>query len=168
MENPHAPSQVPISLMDSDPQLGCLGNFFKSRLRRIKPARPKPSSQSRNSQATTIAPPCERKGRSEASESQDSEAVYLGADQQKGAIQYFSPHCDYSCSPPSAWWSSIEPQPPSYSVKESSAALDNDASVTIERTLDGLNPNLRNLSLKLHGTYSPSSYDYKAFHSQEI
>jgi hypothetical protein len=140
--------------MDSDSQLGCLGNFFKSRLRRIKPPRPKPSSQSRNSKATTIAPPGERKGRAEvACESQDSEAVYLDADQQKGAIQYFSPHCDYSCSSPSGWWSSNEPRPPSYSAKEPCSGSDNDASVTIERTLDGLNPNLRDLSLKIHGTY---------------
>ena len=161
-------SQVPISLMDSDPQLGCLGNFFNSiRLRRIKPARPKSSSQSYISRTTSITPPGERKGLLAAIESQDSNlAVCLDAGQQnlKEGIQYFSPYCDYSCSPPSEWWSSIEPRPPSYFAKDP----DNDISATIERKLDELSPDLRDLSLKIHGiTYSSPSYDYKAYYSQK-
>ena len=141
VENPHAlnsykgpPSpQVPISLMDSDSQAGCLGNFFWSTLHRIKPPRPKSSSQSCNSQITTIA-----KGRSEVA-------------QQKEGIQYLSPLCDYSYSPPDAWWSSA--RPPSYFAKESFSAIDDEVSATVEQTLDELNPKLRDLSLKIHGIF---------------
>ena len=140
--------------MDSDSQPGCLGNFFNRKLRRIKSPHPKSSSQSFNSRATTIASPGEfkSKGRSEVvtSEGQDPEAC-LDVGQQKEGIQYFSPHCDYSCSPSSEWWTSIEPLPPSYSAREPFLASGNDVSAIIERTLDGLNPHLRDLSLKIHG-----------------
>jgi hypothetical protein len=131
--------------MDSDSQVGCLGNIFWSTLRRIKPSRPK-SSSSRpcNSQATSIA-----KGRSEvvASESQ------VDSDQQKEGILYLSPqaHCDYSYSPPDEWWTSA--RPPSYSAKEPFSAADNEVAATVERTLDKLNPKLRDLSLKIHGIF---------------
>jgi len=138
----------------SDLQVGCLGKFFKSRSRRIKSPRPKSSSQSSNSQATSIELSGECKGRSEvASESQQfnqSTCARLDAQQQKEDIQYFSPHCDYSYSPPNEWWSSTEPFPPSYSAEDCFSA-DNNVSTTIEQTVDKLNPKLRDLSLKIHG-----------------
>lgn len=125
--------------MDSDSQAGCLGNFFWSTLHRIKPPRPKSSSQSCNSQATNIA-----KDR--------SEVVPANSDQQKEGTQYLSPHCDYSYSPPNEWWSSA--RPPSYSAKEPFSAVDDEVSAAVERTLDKLNPKLRDLSLKIHGIFS--------------
>lgn len=127
--------------MDSDSQVGCLGNFFRSR---IRPPRPKSSSQSSNSQATVTSI---AKGRSEvvASKSQ------VDSDQQKEGILYdLSPH---SYSPPIEWWTSA--RPPSYSAaKEPFSAPDDDVAATVERTLDGLNPKLRDLSLKIHGIFS--------------
>jgi hypothetical protein len=127
--------------MDSDSQVGCLGNFFWSTLHRIKPSRPKSSSRARSSLATSIF-----KGRSEvvASESQ------VDSDQRKEGIWYLDPHCDYSYSPPSEWWTSA--RPPSYSAaKEPLSALDEEVAANVERTLDELNPKLRDLSLKIHG-----------------
>jgi hypothetical protein len=128
--------------MDSNSLLACLGNFFKTTLRRIRPQR------SYSSQATNIAPgKC--KGRSVvAGEHQDSQ-VLLDADQRKEGIQYFSPHGDHSCSPSNE---STQPRPPPcYSANEPFAVPANDVSVTIEQTLDELNSNLRDLSLKIHG-----------------
>ena len=148
-ENPHAlnsykaPHQVPISLMDSDSQVGCLGNFFWSR---IKLPRLKSSSRSCNSQATSIA-----KGRSEVvGENQVDSA------QQKDGILYLNPqaHCDYAYSPPNEWWTSA--RPPSYSQKEPCSTADNEVTAIVERTLDNLNPKLRDLSLKIHGIFLPS------------
>lgn len=128
--------------MDSDLQVGCLGNFFWSTLHRIKPSRPKSSSRARNSQATSIA-----KGHSVVpSESQ------VDSDQQKEGFLYLDRHCDYSYSPPNEWWTSA--RPPSYSTaKEPFSAVDDEVAATVERTLDNLNPKLRDLSLKIHGIY---------------
>ena len=148
-ENPHAlnsynlgPFQVPIPLMDSEShsQVGCLGNFFWSTLHKFKPPRPKSSPQPCNSQATSIA-----KDRSEvvASEGQ------VDSDNQKEGLLYHD--CDYSCSLPNEWWTSA--RPPSYSAKEPFSAPDNEAAATVERTLDKLNPELRDLSLKIHGIF---------------
>jgi hypothetical protein len=126
--------------MDSDSQVGCLGNFFslRSTLHRIKPpARPKSSSQSCNSQATSIA-----KDRSEVESQVDS-------DHQKQGSLYLGPH---SYSPPKECWTSA--RPPSYSPKDPFSAVDNGVSATVERTLDNLNPKLRDLSLKIHGIFS--------------
>ena len=132
--------------MDSDLQGGCLGNFFWSTLHRIKPSRPKSSPRARNSQVTSIA-----KGRPEivASKSQDD------SDQQKEGSLYLDRHCDFSYNPPSEWWTSA--RPPSYSAtKEPFSAADDEVAATVERTLDELNPKLRDLSLKIHGIFSPS------------
>jgi hypothetical protein len=126
--------------MDSDSQVGCLGNFFWSTLHRIKPSRPKSSKRTRSSQATIIA-----KGRLEvlAGESQ--------VDSNEG-ILYLDPHCDYSYSPPNEWWTSA--RPPSYSsAKEPFLASDDEGAATVEQTLDELNPKLRELSLKIHGIF---------------
>ena len=127
--------------MDSASQVGCLGNFFWSTLHRIKPPRPKSSSQSYNSQATSIA-----KGRSE----------IVDSDQQKEGIQCLGSHCDYSHSPPNEWWSSA--RPPAYSAKEPLSAVDDEVSATVERTVDKLSPKLRDLSLKIHGIFSVVSW----------
>ncbi|KAF8817418.1 amidohydrolase [Phlegmacium glaucopus] len=125
----------------SDLQVGCLGNFFKSRSRTT---RPKSSSQPCDSQVARIELSGEYKGRSEVpNESQEQQKDSEG-------IQYFSPHCDYSYSPSNEWWTSTEPRPPSYTAKETFYA-DNNASVAIEQTVDKLNPKLRALSLKIHG-----------------
>lgn len=147
-----ATPQVPISLMDSDSQVGCLGNFFWSTLHRIKPSRPKSSSRARISQATNIA-----KGRSEVVESESH--------QQKEGILYLDPHCDYSYSPPNEWWTSV--RPPSYSAaKEPLSAVDEEVAATVERTLDELNPKLRDLSLKIHGIFLRRiMYDKRIIHS---
>ena len=135
--------------MDSDSQVGCLGNSFWSTLHRIKPSRPKSSSQSCNSQATTIA-----KGRSEVV---TSESRQVDSDQQKEDILYLDPYRDYAHSVPNEWWTSA--QPPSYFAgKEPFSATDNEVAATVERTLDKLNPKLRDLSLKIHGILSPSYY----------
>ena len=118
--------------MDSDPQPGCLGNFFWSTLHRIKPSS---SSRARISQATNIV-----KGR--------SELVSSESHQQKEGIWYLDPHC----GPPNEWWTSA--QPPSYSAaKEPLSAVDEQVAATVERTLDELNPKLRDLSLKIHGIF---------------
>ena len=130
--------------MASDSQVGCLGSFFKFGWRRIKPLRPESSSQLC---PTKIEPSGELKSRSGVA----SEVDDLDVDQLKEGVQYFSPHCDYSCSPSSEWWTLSESRPPSYSAKEPTPTDADSVTATIERTLDNLNPKLRDLSLKIHG-----------------
>ena len=126
--------------MDSDSQVGCLGNFFWSTLHRITPSRPKPSSRARSSHIA--------KGRPEVLANESK----VDSDRPKEGILYLDPHCDYSYSPHDKWWTSA--RPPSYSVaKEPISAADNEVAATVERTLDELNPKLRDLSLKIHGIF---------------
>ena len=133
--------------MDSDSQVGCLDKFFWSTLHRIKPPRPKSSSQSCNSLATSIA-----KGRSEVVAAGESA---VDSDLQKEGNLYLDPHRDYSYCPPNEWWTSA--RPPSYSLaKEPFSAADNEVAATVERTIDNLNTKLRDLSLKIHGIFSPT------------
>ncbi|KAF7430890.1 hypothetical protein PC9H_006605 [Pleurotus ostreatus] len=61
--------------------------------------------------------------------------------------------CDFSYAPPEKWWPSEgEEKPPAYSPSDSLKDIYRpDVLRTIERKLDELNPELRDLSLQIHG-----------------
>ena len=90
----------------------------------------------------------------------------VDSNQQKEGILYLNPHDSYN--PPNEWWTPA--RPPSYSsAKEPFSTADEEVAATVERTLDELNPKLRDLSSKIHGIFSPSYHVFPATnYSQQV
>jgi hypothetical protein len=136
-------------------QAGCFGSLFKSNFRH-KPESDRSSSVQHNSKQRKRNPSTPNSLFEEYDEPEVSSIHFYCL---KTAIRhftklpcrYFNPACDFSYAEHSGWWSTLQ-DPPSYSELPSKS-LESHADVikTIENKLDELSPELRKLSLQIHG-----------------
>lgn len=127
----------------TEPQVGCFRRLFSLR------------SSSWRSQRSRDEPPrqpqLENHGvqvRPEGYGTEIREAPKI-PEKEKQEIHFFNPSCNYSYSEESEWW--LDPQqPPSYTPSDLPFP-DLEVAKTVEATLDSLGPQLRELSLKIHG-----------------
>lgn len=129
----------------AEPQVGCFRRLFSRRTSSWR------SQQSRDEPQPPRQPQLEYhevQVRPEGYGTEIREALKI-SEKEKQEIHFFNPSCNYSYSEESEWW--LDPQhPPSYTPSDLPFA-DLEVAKTVEATLDSLSPQLRELSLEIHG-----------------